>query len=212
MDLTSDQMDALAEVINIGVGRAASVLNEMISSKVDLRAPQVRVLETDQALTLIELQGADQAAAVTMTFSGSLSGATAIFFPPQNAAQLANVLVGGDDDDFDMDSVKIGALTEVGNIVLNSVIGSISNIIGGGISFKVPAYVEGSVQDLIRQGIDESQKVLIVAETMFSVVDLEIRGETLLVLGMKSFDNLLQTIGLMMSRGIGDRYGGRSRD
>lgn len=212
MDLTSDQMDALAEVINIGVGRAAAVLNQMISSKVDLRAPQVRVLETDQALTLIDLQGADQAAAVTMTFSGSLSGATAIFFPPQNAAQLANVLVGRDDGDFDMDSVKIGALTEVGNIVLNSVIGSISNIIGGGISFKVPAYVEGSVQDLIRQGIDESQKVLVVAETMFSVVDLEIRGETLLVLGMKSFDNLLQTIGLMMSRGIGDRYGGRPRD
>ena len=212
MELNRDQLDALAEMINIGVGRAAAVLNQMVKSRVDLRAPTVRVLETGPALELIDLQGIDHAAAVTMSFSGSLSGATAIFFPPPNAAQLANVLIGRDDSDFDMDSVKIGALTEVGNIVLNSVIGSISNLIDGGISFKVPAYVEGPVRELIRQGVDESQKVLVVAETMFTVVDLEIRGETLLILGMKSFDNLLQTISLMMNRGSGNHHGGPARD
>jgi chemotaxis protein CheC len=43
MDLTADQIDALKELINIGIGRAAGVLNTMLHSHIRLRVPVVEI-------------------------------------------------------------------------------------------------------------------------------------------------------------------------
>ena len=39
MILTAEQQDILTELINIGVGRASGMLNEMLQSHVDLQSP-----------------------------------------------------------------------------------------------------------------------------------------------------------------------------
>ncbi len=44
MELTAAQLDALKELINIGIGRAAGMLNDMVNSHVSLQVPQVRIL------------------------------------------------------------------------------------------------------------------------------------------------------------------------
>jgi chemotaxis protein CheC len=200
MQLTPPQMDALTEMINIGVGKAASILNQMVQAPVTLTVPSIKVLEAEAAIKELSSQGACQVAAVTMQFQGRLGGNTTIFFTPQNAAKLANVLIGGDMQDLDLDSIKIGALTEVGNILLNSVIGSISNIVREKITFKVPVYEDRRLQDIMLKGLDENQRVVVVAETFFDVKEHSIRGETLLILGVNSFDSLIGTINMMMQQ------------
>jgi hypothetical protein len=41
---TADQMDALSEMVNIGMGQAAGILNDMVGSHVSLRAPVIDLL------------------------------------------------------------------------------------------------------------------------------------------------------------------------
>ena len=51
--LTEFQFDALTEVINIGVGRAASILNEMIETHISLQIPEIKV--TAEQVTVKQL-------------------------------------------------------------------------------------------------------------------------------------------------------------
>ena len=200
MDLSPAEMDALVEIINIGVGRAASILNQMVRSAVELSVPSVKVMDREAALAELSAMARGRVASVSLMFSGSLRGGSSMLFPPKSAARLANVLTGSDPDDLELDSMKIGTLSEVGNILLNGIIGSISNIIGGGIRFKVPVFAEGPVQDIILKDVDESQRILVLAETRFALENLRIHCETLLILGMKSFAELLDAINQMMQK------------
>ena len=200
MNLNPAEMDALVELVSIGVGRAASVLNQMVRSPVKLSVPSIKVLERDSALAELSVMAEGRVAAVSILFSGSLSGGSSVFFTPQSAAKLANVLTGSDPEDLELDSMKVGTISEVGNILLNGIIGSISNIIGGGIRFRVPVFAEGPVRDIVLNDIDESQRILVLAETKFDLENLSVHCETLLILGMQSFADLLDAINQMMRK------------
>ncbi|NOR81966.1 MAG: hypothetical protein GQ526_00550 [Ardenticatenales bacterium] len=44
MNYTADQMDALSEMVNIGMGQEAGMLNDMVGSHVSQRAPVIDLL------------------------------------------------------------------------------------------------------------------------------------------------------------------------
>ena len=46
MNVSAEEIDALRELINIGVGRAAGALNDMVGAHVELRVPSVRLVST----------------------------------------------------------------------------------------------------------------------------------------------------------------------
>ena len=50
MILTEDQMDALGELVNIGVGKGADTLNKMLGCQIRIQVPNI------QTLTLKELE------------------------------------------------------------------------------------------------------------------------------------------------------------
>ena len=55
-----------------------------------------------------------------MTFQGGLDGCAFLVFPHTSAARLLSAVTGDDAGGDDMDSLRSGALTEVGNILINS--------------------------------------------------------------------------------------------
>ena len=44
MDVDKESLDAITEIINIGVGRSASLLNQMTDSNIRLRVPKIFVI------------------------------------------------------------------------------------------------------------------------------------------------------------------------
>ena len=55
MNVSPERIDALTELINIGVGRAASSLNQMCGAHVRLQVPSVAVVDGDDLDTVIGL-------------------------------------------------------------------------------------------------------------------------------------------------------------
>jgi chemotaxis protein CheY-P-specific phosphatase CheC len=49
MKTSPEQLDALRELINIGIGRAAGVLNEMLSAHIQLYVPDVEILSAEES-------------------------------------------------------------------------------------------------------------------------------------------------------------------
>lgn len=193
MNLPDDQLDTLKEVINIGTGRAAAVLSEMLEERIVLSVPDLKVCTADQVGKLPEVDLDETISLVGLSFDGSFSGGASLFFPSPSAATLVCLLTGEDDDAPDLDSLRSGTLSEVGNIVLNGVVGSISNLLTAPVTYGVPEYREASLGDLLRSNEAQTSTVLL-ARAQFGVEEHDIEGEILLLFELGSFDALLLAI------------------
>ncbi len=193
MELNEFQHDALTEIVNIGVGQAASVLNDMLESHVTLRAPQIHVYSPADAKDGNKKFGDEPLSSVMMGFNGSLAGKISLIFPPESALKLVLLLTGEDQDSTDLDSLKTGTLNEVGNILLNGVMGAIANTLDSHIDFTIPIYTENTISNII---IDEAPRdgAIVLATVMFNVKAHKIEGDILILFEVDSLSSLLNAL------------------
>ncbi|SRR5579883_6117 len=194
MNVTAEQMDALQELINIGVGRAASLLNEMVDSHIRLEIPFVKVLTALEAYQELAIRFHDDSlASVRLGFTGSFYGTAGLIFPTESASTLVAVLTGEEAGSTELDAVKIGTLSEIGNIVINGVMGSISNVLKQHMNYTLPVYLEDTIDNLLLSTHVNNSKILL-AQARFSIEQLEIIGDIILIFEVSTFDALINAI------------------
>ncbi|MFC1676375.1 chemotaxis protein CheC [Planctomycetota bacterium] len=194
MNITNEEIDALKEMINIGVGSGADVMNTMLNSPIQLQVPYLRVILPEELDKEIKAHDSGRFSAVNLSFKGSFLGTAELVFPAESAAKLVKMLTNQHSEMPNVDSIRSGTLTEVGNIVLNAVMGTISNILDLSLSYSVPNYVEGNVKNLMVANKINFDTVIMLARTRFLIEELEIEGDILLFLEVESFGKLLKKI------------------
>jgi chemotaxis protein CheC len=195
VELTADEIDALKELINIGVGSAAGMLNEMIQFPIQLEIPDIELLSAVELRSELEKRfSIDPLATVQLEFSGSFSGNAQLLFPTESAVNLVSVLTGEKKGSPDLDALKISTLSEVGNMVINGVMGSISNILQRPLDYAVPYYLEQQIEELLLREESLDCATVLLAPTHFSIEQLEIQGDILLFFDVNSFKMLLEAI------------------
>ncbi|BDI20019.1 chemotaxis protein CheC [Nostoc cf. commune SO-36] len=193
MNVTTEELNALEELINIGVGRAASLLNEMVDSHIRLKIPVVKVLSaTDVYQELIKRFHDETLSSVKLGFTGSFHGTASLIFPTDSASTLIAVLTG-EDPSADLDAVKIGTLSEIGNIVINGVMGSLSNVLKKHINYTLPVYLEDNLENLLLSAYENDSKILL-AQASFTIERLEIIGDIILIFLVGTFDALINAM------------------
>ncbi len=195
MELTVDEIDALKELINIGVGSAAGMLNEMIQFPIQLQIPDIELLSAKELRSELEKRfGIEPLSTVQLGFSGSFSGSAQLLFPTDSAVNLVSVLTGEEKGSPDLDSLKISTISQVGNMVVNGVMGSISNILDQPLDYAVPYYAEEEIEELLlkEESVDCGSVLLVPAH--FSIEELQIQGDILLCFDVGSFQMLLKAI------------------
>jgi len=195
MKLTDRQLDALQELVNIGIGQAAGILNDMIESPIRLQIPYLQILTPNDVQQQLEhhLNG-EQISAVQLKFTGSFGGIAQLVFPTNSASTLVTMLTGEEAGTHDLDAVKIGTLSEVGNIVINGVMGAISNVLQQRLNYSIPNYMEGTIASLLISGGLTADTVVLLAQTRFIIEKLHIEGDIILIFNVSSFDTLLAAI------------------
>ncbi len=189
MSLNASQLDAVGELVNIGIGRAAGMLNQLLSAPVELQVPKVKVGALDELTAELDRLSSGQLSSVRIRFGGELGGQAALVIPPESASQLVDLLTGNVPAG-DFDSLKRATLTEVGNILINGVMGSIGNVLKTDLHYEVPEYLEGAPTNLFLDGSLPKDGHLLIVETRFSVRDKNVRGALLLVFDVASFETL----------------------
>ncbi len=86
--LTDLERDALTEIVNIGVSRAASNLRKMIGAQVFLSVPSIEVVSQRRAARLITEREVSELVAVRQDFSGAFEGRALLIFPETNSLEL----------------------------------------------------------------------------------------------------------------------------
>jgi len=196
MKMTPDEKDALTELVNIGVGHAASTLNSLIDHKIRLVVPNIEILSIQSIIEHPKLCTEGDISAVSMAFRGSFNGNASLMFPLESATTLVAVLTDETVGSPQLDELRSGTLAEVGNILLNGVMGSIGNILSASLNYSVPAYHESSLSDIL--GHQQAEAVL-VAWANFFVDELRIEGNILLFFEIESFQALIESVNMELS-------------
>jgi chemotaxis protein CheC len=194
MEIDDESIDAIRELINIGVGRAAGLLNDMTSRKIALRVPLVRVIKYTDLSQVTDFIPAEELSTVTLGFQGPLSGLSALVFPPKSAASLVMLLTGETEQTAELDAIRVETLKEVGNIIINAVMGSIANVLDHHLVYSLPSYQEISFSGLARSQKNRSEEWIVLANTHFNIEETDIAGNILLILEVGSMDSLLAGI------------------
>ena len=195
MNPTDRQIDALTELINIGVGRSADVLNNMLTSHIELQVPFVKVLLPEDFKKETEILGPHILSAIHLVFKGTFSGTAQLIFPAATASKLVTAITGEEAEGEDLDEIRSGTLCEIGNVVLNGLMGSISNVLKMHLNYNVPTYMEGKVENLMAiSGDPGSNEKILLARTRFIIRDLKIEGDIVVFFEMGALDALLEAI------------------
>lgn len=191
MKCTADQIDILKEMINVGVGKGADVLNTMLCSHVRLQVPSLKILSPEELEAELSESGNECLSCINLPFKGNISGVAELVFPVESASKFVIALTGEEADTTDMDSIRAGALSEIGNIVLNAVMGTISNLLGFKLRYSVPSYTEGDYNSLLPVHPSVPDTTVVVVHTHFVVEKLEVKGSIIMFFEVGSFDKLL---------------------
>lgn len=194
------RLDVLRELVNIGVGRAAEMLNQITSAHIDLLVPEVMVCEPGCIPAIGNISPTEPIAAVKLCFSGVFSGTAALIFPPHSASLLVSILVG-EEQGPEMDSLRIGALQEVGNIMLNGVMGSFANVLGEHLDYMPPDYYEDRLERLLSE--EQAGCRVLLVRTNFVAEARRIEGDILIFFRLGSFDSLVASIDRLLAESNG---------
>jgi chemotaxis protein CheC len=192
MNLSEDHLDAIKEFINIGVGKAANILNELLDAHISLDVPVIEITDNQEIKSMMPDLN-EILSTIQLEFIGQFSGNAALVFPQHSASNLVAALTGEEVGSLDLDMLRSETLTEVGNILINGVMGSISNMLNNALDFIPPKYSEMKVDEILNFGNEENYKLLLI-KTRFAVLDHNIEGNILIFFKVESFDQLIESI------------------
>jgi len=185
MELTENELDALAEIINIGSGRAAYSLSELTDSRIELSVPHLYCYDKSNFSEMATKFNLEFGTTVQQGFEGKMLGHALLAFPKANAFELARIVGGIPVGDAEMDQELYGVLEEIGNIVLNAILGSLANLVDCSLTYSLPALCENDAilktifSKMTQSG--ESANVVLVADTSLIVASHDISGSLILL-------------------------------
>ncbi len=188
LKLNDDHLDFLKELFTIGAGKSSEILSEMLGTHIQLSIPLIQQLTVHEVSDHFSDLKDNQISLVDLQFKGEINGDSMLIFPQKSARLLGNILLEQDEDE-DFDSAKIGVLTEVGNIVLNSIMGTISNFMKIRFDYLIPVYQNQFKQDPSSDR-DDPNNMILLANTHFTAEDISIEGDIALLFSLKSVEYL----------------------
>lgn len=199
------ELDALTELVNLGVSRAAASLREMIGSQVLLSVPSVALVDRPHAIEILSERESSQLVAVHQAFEGEITGRALLIFPQTNSLELVRAVTGGDLPLEDIIELEEEALAETGNIVLNGCLGTIANMLNRTLTISLPEVLRGPGTEFF--GLPPAPKagdVVMFLYINFSVRNREISGYIAVLMDMPSLTALKSLLGEFIERATGE--------
>jgi chemotaxis protein CheC len=194
-ELSATEQDALAEIANMGVSRAAVSLRQMVGEQVLLSVPAVKIVSRAVAAKLVDGDSAPKLVAVQQSFEGPFSGRAMLIFPQAQSLELVRSIIGEDHSLEDVIDLEQEALAETGNVILNACLATIANLLRRTMRMSLPSVVRGDGNTLfdVNDATSEGDLVLFLYID-FTVKNRDIRGFIALLMDLPSITALKKIV------------------
>ena len=191
------ELDALTELVNLGVSRAALGLRTMAGEEVILTVPAVSTVTPQQAAEMIGGARIGQLVAVEQYFDGEVSGRALLIFPEANSLELVRAVVPEDIPADQLPDIAPEALCETGNVLLQACLGTMANMLQRTLGLSTPQLIRGRANDLFSQR--ETGTVLFIYIN-FSLRGRRVRGYVALLMDLPSMAALRNLVAEFVRR------------
>lgn len=201
IEVSELQRDALAEIINIGVGRAAASLSQIVRDEVELSAPTVLFLEPDEVDQALDGVECDQLSVVSQDFSGPFDSRAMLVFPEQNALVIVGHMLGEVVPPEQLSEFEQEAMCEFGNIILNACISSLADLFAVEFEGTLPSYQHADRQTLrLLESSVGDRPVVLVVQVDLKISKQALQGHLIFMMSVTSLTELLDSIDRYLAR------------
>ncbi|MFH8039151.1 MAG: chemotaxis protein CheC [Candidatus Aenigmatarchaeota archaeon] len=194
------ELDAIREIINIATAHSASALSKLLDKTILVKVPKVEVVPINK---IPELLGGSELPIVGIyfNFSEELSGRIFLFFDKDTAETLVKYLTANITcfNSSEQEEINRSALMELGNILANSYLNAIAEMMNMKILLSVPYYASdmlGAVIDALLIEIAMVADYALLLNTVIESREVKISGNFLIFPDKESFEKMFKSIGL----------------
>ena len=196
-ELTDVQLDALREMGNIGAGNAATALSQLISEKIEISVPAVKVVPL--ANLSYELGGPERLVYVVyLEVLREMHGTMLTIFSLESAAFLTKRLLGEDVVDTTTEIAQ-SALKEVGSILCGSYLSALTQVVGMNAVASVPSMANdmlGAMLDFILVEIGQTADEIFLIDVELFVSDTRLECSQLYLPKPETLDAVIAALGM----------------
>ena len=197
MKLNEFETDALTELFNVGLHRAAASLSEITGQRIIVDMPKLVICEVSEIEPRLSDLINAEIATVHQIFGGAVAGDAVLLIEHEKAAALARLMTAGEAASGGrLDQSAQEVLVEIGNIVLGACLSGFGDMLQMPVSFSMPRIHIESLRNIlssIRLGTGEAQMAVIVA-TRFRLSELAVDGYLIVAVGAQSLARISQAL------------------
>jgi len=198
--LSELQLDALTEIFNIGAGRAASSLSEIVGEEVKLSVPRVQLYQSSEINAEVLSLNSPRVGAVKQSFSGPFDADAMLLFTEERAMEIVHDMMGSQVGIEEMVEFEQEAMCELGNIILNACLSSMADILKLTLDSSLPVYSVGETDTILRQIVSEAnQPIMLVLHIDLAIEKRLSQGYLVFLLSSTSLRELLTHIDRFIS-------------
>jgi len=194
MQLTELHLDAIAELLNIGMGQATDSLSQILNEEVKLSVPSVQLLSRVSAANNIDNGKEMPIVAVKQHFDGPFWGDALLLFPQNKSLELVQAIVKERVSQEELLELEQDALNEIGNIILTSCLSSLGNILTHEVISSVPSFISGPAIKIINDTGKDEEDVVMFLRMDFELHIKDIYGYVAFILEVAAVERFKESI------------------
>ena len=138
--LSSMEIDAIGEILNISLGASATAISSMLDARVDITTPVVQIQTKDE----FKFNHLEPAVGVEIVYVEGLTGSNIMLLKRSDVRVIVEMLMGTEiaEEDFELDEMNISAICEVMNQMMGASATALSELLGRTVNISTPESFE----------------------------------------------------------------------
>ena len=191
------EIDALAELFNVGLHRAAAALSDITSQRIVVEMPRIWIYEIGEVEQRLNQLLAGELATISQSFGGAVAGDAVLLIEEDKAAELAKRMTSGEAAiNGRLDESAREVLAEIGNIVLGACLSGFGDMLQLPVSIAIPRMSVQTLASLMRSldGDTDDPQFGVIAATRFGLSELRVDGYLIVAVGATSLNRMMHSL------------------
>lgn len=138
--LTSMEIDAIGEILNISLGASATAASTMLNARVDITTPVVEIKSKDE----FEFSNLEPAVGVEITYVEGLTGSNVMLLKRWDVKVIVEKMMGMEipEEEFELNELNISAICEVMNQMMGASSTALAELLSRTVNISTPVSFE----------------------------------------------------------------------
>ena len=204
VNLSELENDALVEIFNIGVGHAAAAMSEIVNEEVTMSVPSITFLNrADAAALLGSKKDGERICGVSQHYDGAFATEAILMFPEDKSLEIVRLMVGDSVPLQELTEMGQEAMSEIGNIILNSCVGTLANLFDSELHGSLPLYHVGTSAQIMSSFGGPDDAVVLMLHIDFVLAKHQIHGYVAFVLDLSALHDLKEQVSRYLAKALG---------